>query len=169
MTFDDIVHESFVEYEERAEEKKPTVTRCWCGGAVASSDIEGFPLACLESIWHDPTNPGTTPDSSLRTLYVAGPMTGYPANNYPAFNDAAHELRKVGFEVVNPAEFGANSPASYVELLKRDLHALMECNGVATLENWWESVGARNEVQVAGLLKMPVRPLSEWIKIKTGR
>lgn len=165
MSFDEIVHESFVEYEEKAEEK--LAIRCWCGGATAASDVGPMPLVCLESVWHDPSNQGEK--TSIRTLYVAGPMTGYAENNYPAFNHAAHELRSVGFEIVNPAEFGANSPASYVELLKRDLHALMECDGVATLENWWESVGARNEVQVAGLLRMPVRPLGEWIKIKTGR
>lgn len=182
MSFDEIVHESIVEYEERAEEKLATlpdhlqpnpapkvITYCWCGGRATMSDTLPSGWACLESVWHDPTNAGTRPDSQLRTLYVAGPMTGYPANNYPAFNEATHELRKVGFEVVNPAEFGSSSPASYVELLKRDLHALLECDGVAVLDKWWESVGARNEVQVAGLLKMPVRSIAEWIQIKTGR
>lgn len=180
MSFDEIVHESIVEYEERAEEKTaesrayeelnrthPGVTKCWCGGRAVMSDTLPSGWACLESVWHDPTSEGTK--QQIRTLYVAGPMTGYPANNYPAFNEATHELRKVGFEVVNPAEFGANSPASYVELLKRDLHALLECDGVAVIDKWWESVGARNEVQVAGLLKMPVRSIAEWIQIKTGR
>lgn len=181
MSFDEIVHESLVEYEEKAEQKiatlpddlqpnpAPTViVKCWCGGdtkrSVPGTDI---PYVCLESVWHDPRDDGAK--TQIRTLYVAGPMTGYVSNNYPAFNAATHELRKVGFEVVNPAEFGANSPASYVELLKRDLHALLECDGVAVIDKWWESVGARNEVQVAGLLKMPVRSLSEWVQIKTGR
>lgn len=165
MSFDEIVHESFVEYEEKAEEK--LAVRCWCGGPTAPSDVGPLALVCLESVWHDPTNQGDK--TSVRTLYVAGPMTGYVENNYPAFNVAAHELRSVGFEVVNPAEFGSDQPTSYTELLKRDLHALLECDGVATIDKWWESVGARNEVQVAGLLKMPVRSIAEWTQIKTGR
>jgi hypothetical protein len=165
MSFDEIVHEGLVEYEEKAEQK--TTPKCWCGGNTAKGTIGDMRLVCLESVWHDPGANGQP--TAIRTLYVAGPMTGYAANNYPAFNEATHELRKVGFEVVNPAEFGANSPASYVELLKRDLHALLECDGVAVIDKWWESVGARNEVQVAGLLKMPVRSLAEWVQIKTGR
>ena len=41
---------------------------------------------------------------SIKKLYLAGPMRGYPEDNYPHFNEMAAELRKLGYAVFNPAE-----------------------------------------------------------------
>lgn len=130
--------------------------RCWCGG-----DVQGLSgqLYCADSKFHDPTATGR-PDR-VRRLYVAGPMSGYPECNYPAFNDVAEKLRMVGYDVVNPAEFGTGR--HYVDFIREDLRLMLDCDGVALLEGWWESTGARNEVQVAGLLKMACRPWQEWV------
>jgi hypothetical protein len=38
----------------------------------------------------------------VTTLYIAGPMTGIPDSNYPAFNQAEIELRAAGYDVLNP-------------------------------------------------------------------
>lgn len=140
------------------------VVTCWCGGRATVSDTMPAGWACLESVWHDPTSDGIKKD--IKTLYIAGPMSGLPMNNYPLFNEIATVLRRCGYAVVNPAEFGATEGASYVDLLRKDLRALLDCDGVCVLDNWWTSVGARNEVQVAGVLKMPVHPTREWIEMK---
>lgn len=116
---------------------------------------------CLESVYHDPFSDGRP--KSVRTLYVAGPMTGYPQNNYPEFHRIATRLRDAGYLVVNPAEFGSDK-GHYVDLLRQDLIGLLECDGVAFHGDWWESSGARNEVTVAGLLRMPVRSWQEWLE-----
>ena len=162
MTFDDIVNESIIEYVETDARK-----HCWCGGRTAKATTGDLALICLESIYHDPTNEGRP--TKVNRLYIAGPMTGYAENNYPAFNAVANALRNVGYEAVNPAEFGNHNgtTSSYTDLLKNDLRALLDCDGVAALDNWWESVGARNEIQVAGVLKMPVRSTREWVEMKS--
>ena len=37
-------------------------------------------------------------------IYIAGPMTGLPELNFPAFHAEAARLRAFGYEVINPAE-----------------------------------------------------------------
>ena len=37
-------------------------------------------------------------------IYCAGPMTGLPELNFPAFHAEAARLRAFGYEVINPAE-----------------------------------------------------------------
>jgi hypothetical protein len=54
--------------------------------------------------------------------------------------------------------------AHYVDFIREDLRMMLDCHGVATLDNWWESTGARNEVNVAGILKMPVRTVADWLE-----
>lgn len=131
---------------------------CWCGNPALQT--ESLRYICQDSTYHDPTATGR-PDQ-VKVLYLAGPMSNMPKNNYPAFNKAARRLRDVGFTVVNPAEFGSEG-GHYVDLIREDLRLLLDCHAVAVLPMWWESTGARNEVQVAGLLKMPVQSVRDWI------
>ena len=131
--------------------------RCWCGGKISHRDA-----SCLESPFHDPLSDGRPKE--IKRLYIAGPMSGYPENNYPLFNQAAKDLLAAGYEVVNPAGVHLER-CHYVDLLREDLRVMLECHGVAVLESWWESTGARNEVQVAGLLRMPIRTVETWLYI----
>src|SRR6185312_2641116 len=45
-----------------------------------------------------------SPLPSPRTIYLAGPMQGYPQFNFPRFNAVAACLRQDGSFVFNPAE-----------------------------------------------------------------
>ena len=99
-------------------------------------------------------------DRDLPRLYVAGPMTGLPDYNYPAFDGAAALLASVGYGVENPADNEALFKDRSVAHL---VTQLLRCDAVATLEGWWNSGGARWEVQTAGILGLEVRPVSEWL------
>ena len=137
---------------------------CWCGGRVervTNSLPYSEVLTCAESEFHAPYATGERP---IRMLYVAGPMTGYPECNYPAFMGASWQLRNAGFRVWNPAErVDSHVARHYVDLLRDDLKGLLECDGLAVLPGWEFSIGARNEVMVAGVLRMPVKTVAEWL------
>ncbi len=121
---------------------------------------------CYESTFHDPHATG---ERAISMLYVAGPMTGYPECNYPAFMAASWKLRNAGFRVWNPAErVDSKTARHYVDLLRDDLKGLLECDGLAVLPGWEFSIGARNEVMVAGVLRMPVKTVAEWLDYKAS-
>ena len=92
-------------------------------------------------------------------LYIAGPMTGLPAWNFPAFDGAAVYLRGCGYEVTNPADLDRaagfsegqpTAPAGFLRAaMKRDLAAICDCDGIAVLEGWQSSMGACIEVALA--------------------
>ena len=96
-------------------------------------------------------------------LYLCGPMTGLPKFNYPLFIETAQRMRRAGFYVVNPAENGLHPTAPWTAHMRRDLHALLDCQGVATLPGWQDSKGAALEVHIATALNMPVRSVDEWL------
>ncbi|SDG21439.1 protein of unknown function, partial [Cellulosimicrobium cellulans] len=93
-------------------------------------------------------------------VYVAGPMTGYPEYNYPAFNAAAARLAQLGYEPVNPATHPAQP--TWSDYLRLALAAVVTVDAVAVLPGWEASRGARLEVHVSHALGLPVVPLDEW-------
>ena len=100
---------------------------------------------------------------SMTTLYIAGPMSGLPEFNYPAFHSAAEELRQLGFEVVSPAELhDGDTSRPWDFYMRASIAALVGCDGVALLPDWRKSRGARLEVSIADALKMPVRLVELW-------
>lgn len=98
----------------------------------------------------------------MTRLYISGPMTGIPEWNFPAFNAAADRLRGLGFDVVNPADGGAEEGKAWEAYLREDLRLLLDCDAVATLPGWRNSRGARLEVHVAESLGMDVRLVDDW-------
>ncbi len=114
-------------------------------------------------------------------LYIAGPMSGIPHFNIPAFDAMAAKLRALGHEVVSPAELDgpetraaiyASKTGSHRDLppgetwgfyLSRDVRLLADdgIEGVVVLPGWGKSKGARLETFVAcALLDKPVYLLS---------
>lgn len=89
--------------------------------------------------------------------YIAGPMTGYPEWNHPAFYAMAEKLRAAGHAVICPAELHeASHDVPWHWYLRRDLAELVKCDRIVLLPGWWESRGARLEHYVAKQLGLEV-------------
>ena len=96
-------------------------------------------------------------------LYIAGPMTGLPEFNYPAFFAAANDLATLGIETINPARTqGREGCKSWLDFMRASLRDLADCDGVAYLPGWGESRGAALEVHIARSLDLPVKPVRAW-------
>lgn len=101
-------------------------------------------------------------------LYVAGPMTGIPEFNYPAFHAAASLLRVRGFGVLNPADSEDQNPTpgtpqEWDWYMRHALRMVLRAEGLALLDGWEASKGATLEVTVATALQLPCRPLEGWL------
>ncbi len=77
--------------------------------------------------------------------YIAGPMTGLPGLNFPAFHTEAARLRALGYEVANPAEINPDGATPWIECMFRDLRELCDCDGIVMLPGWEASPGASIE------------------------
>lgn len=107
----------------------------------------------------------------MSRVYIAGPMTGLPQFNYPAFNSAARRLRALGHTVLNPAEIdppsadqlhsGQVKPWAYY--MRNGIRLLLDSDAVALLPGWESSTGACLEHDIATTLRMDVRDLASWL------
>lgn len=95
------------------------------------------------------------------TLYLCGPMTGYPDFNRPAFYAAAEHLQAAGFHVVNPADL--DEDWEWPDYMRVGIERVLSVAGVAVLPGWEASRGAALEVAVAHALDLPVWTVSEWL------
>lgn len=84
------------------------------------------------------------------TVYIAGPMTGYPNYNYDSFHAAAAKWRGSGWKVMNPAEsFGGNQKLTYERYMRNAIRLVLKSRAVALLPGWEKSKGAQMEVLIA--------------------
>lgn len=114
-------------------------------------------------------------------LYIAGPMTGRPDMNYPAFRTAGAELRAVGYEVLNPADVDAMHKRELGDVdgcnvcfngvshtwewyMRRTLTMVLNADGIAVLQGWAGSRGAMMEVRLSEQLGMPMAHVATWIE-----
>lgn len=125
-------------------------------------------------------------------FYLAGPMTGYPQFNYPAFDAAAADLRDQGYKIVSPAElddpdtrkWAESSPdgvhrdvvdnggeaygKEYGSFLGRDVQIVADqnCVGVICLDGWEKSRGAQLETHVARVMHKEILKYPELTPIE---
>ena len=108
-------------------------------------------------------------------IYIAGPMTGLPEWNFPAFFEAEEQLIALGHKLVNPAH---NDGATVQEALdsagsssapnnpwrwymRRDLPHVLEVDALCVLPGWRKSKGASLEVHVAKAIGLPIYVLKD--------
>lgn len=108
----------------------------------------------------------------MTTVYVCGPISGYPDGNRPAFRAAADRLEQIGKNPVVPHDIpviehegpcprshaaqttGKHGAACY---LRADVIYLLDyCDEIYVLKGWETSVGARLEIQVAAVCGIPL-------------
>lgn len=85
----------------------------------------------------------------MKRLYIAGPMTGLPDLNYPAFNAEAERLRALGYHVENPAENPEPECGTWLGYMRMAIVQLVNCDIVAMLPGWGASTGASIERDLA--------------------
>lgn len=90
-------------------------------------------------------------------IYVAGPMTGLPDFNYPAFIEAGKMLEAEGHTVLNPVNSEKENTGEYQQqswdwYLRRAIKLLCDAEAIYLLPNWQNSKGATLEVYIADQL-----------------
>lgn len=78
-------------------------------------------------------------------VYLSGPITG--VKNYKEnFAAAEEKMKKMGFDVINPAAFNRVLPEmGYEEYMDIDLKLLAMCDVIYMLKDWEKSRGANRE------------------------
>lgn len=112
-------------------------------------------------------------------LYIAGPMSGLPQDNYPAFEAAMHQLASVGYDPVSPHTVATpaeilksramglefRQTPEYASIMQRCVSLLQGCQGVALLPGWGGSQGAQREVTVAAMRGLVAHRLDVWVEM----
>lgn len=106
-----------------------------------------------------------------KKIYIAGPMTGYPEFNFPAFYAAEQRLRERGWIVFNPAnkkdEAALDKEAfktgdakeavakgfDFRKAFLWDVSKVIEGDAIYMLNGWAGSAGAKAEHAVAEAMK----------------
>lgn len=90
-------------------------------------------------------------------IYIAGPMSGYPDFNRPAFNSAAHSISSGGNIPLSPAILpdGLDEP-DYMAIC---ITMLQRSDSVLMLPGWEKSAGAAAEHALAKKLGLIIHYL----------
>lgn len=108
-----------------------------------------------------------------KSCYIAGPMSGIPEWNYPAFFKAEDQLKEEGWRVFNPARKDVengfededakvdgdtaqameNGNFDFRKAYLWDLARVVKGDGIYMLKGWEQSPGARGEHAAAVAMK----------------
>lgn len=124
----------------------------------------------------------------MARLYISGPVTGIPEDNRPAFEAAQKELEAFGYmadiphDSIDPGtpheeamriSIGCLVSGYYASRVlaatgkeprsTRPVHMPLH-KGVALLDGWEQSEGARLEKQVAEACGIPCKTVDEWLE-----
>jgi hypothetical protein len=103
-----------------------------------------------------------------KSIYIAGPMTGYENYNFPAFDRAKNHLRMCDYETIHsPADMdrelgiepdtnGDIENFDYRAAIKRCCKAVCESDAIYMLSGWELSKGARMEHSLALCLDLEI-------------
>ena len=72
----------------------------------------------------------------MTRIYIAGPMSGLPDLNYPAFHAMAERLRAKGLHVESPAENDPPACESWLGYMRLAVAQLARCDAVVMLPEW---------------------------------
>jgi hypothetical protein len=90
-------------------------------------------------------------------IYIAGPMTGLPKFNAPAFKAMEIALSAKGHTVLSPANVVPMCNPEYIPhegYMQICLSMLCLCNAIFMLNGWQNSMGAKRELKAALNRKM---------------
>lgn len=99
-------------------------------------------------------------------MYIAGGMSGYEDNNFPAF-DRARDLVNANteYEAISPADLDRQSGfdgsvevtgEDFKKIMWDDLVALNDCDAIGLLQGWELSRGARLEAHFARVFGLDI-------------
>ncbi len=100
-------------------------------------------------------------------LYIAGPMTGLPFFNFPAFDEAESLLKGLGITAWSPAAndrsrgldetkyptgdvaaLRANMPGHMEAMFRWDVDRILNSEGILRLPGWHDSIGTLLELSI---------------------
>jgi hypothetical protein len=102
-------------------------------------------------------------------------MTGYQDFNFPAFDEAAEQLRAAGYDVINPADVDRSlgidpqvaslmpTEEAFNAAMRRDIPLVLSADGVALLMGWRQSRGAVIEHDVCRAIGNPAMTVAAWL------
>lgn len=115
----------------------------------------------------------------MKTVYIAGPMSGIKDWNFPAFFEAERQLESMGYNVINPAHNDGATVQDALEsagpldrpnnmwswYMRRDLPHVMEADLLCLLPGWQNSKGAQLEAHVARAIGIPLMVLKGGVLV----
>jgi len=91
-------------------------------------------------------------------IYISGKISGLDLDQAEEYFELyENQIIEIGHEPVNPMKVHANKICpEWLDYMRADIKALMDCDAVYAMPNWRQSIGARIEVGLAHDLGIPV-------------